>query len=143
MSWSELFLAVIAAATLLMALVQVGAIVFLARMARQAQDVDARDLGVPELVREHIARPWVREGLRLQRRHGVVDVVGPGTPLCEPGNPESVADAIEDAIRLPIHTVAKALCQRQRCHAMFTAERMVAQWMSLYGTVAAREDAAA
>jgi glycosyltransferase involved in cell wall biosynthesis len=74
---------------------------------------------------------------------GVVDVVGPGTPLCEPGNPESVADAIEDAIRLPIHTVAKALCQRQRCHAMFTAERMVAQWMSLYGTVAAREDAAA
>ncbi len=37
MSWSETFLAVIAAATLIMALIQVGAIVAAARIARQAQ----------------------------------------------------------------------------------------------------------
>ena len=37
MSWSEIFLAVIAAATFVMALIQVGAIVFLARVASQAQ----------------------------------------------------------------------------------------------------------
>jgi len=36
-SWSEVFLAAIAAATLIMALVQVGAIVVLARTAREAQ----------------------------------------------------------------------------------------------------------
>jgi hypothetical protein len=35
--WTEVFLGVIAAATLLMALVQVGAIIALARVARQAQ----------------------------------------------------------------------------------------------------------
>ena len=53
MSWSELFLAVIAAATLLMALVQVGAIVFLARMARQAQQTMA---GVQQEIRPLMAR---------------------------------------------------------------------------------------
>lgn len=37
MSWSETFLAVIAAATLIMALIQIGAIVAAARIARQAQ----------------------------------------------------------------------------------------------------------
>ena len=37
MSWSEAFLGVIAAATLIMALIQVGAIVALARAAREAQ----------------------------------------------------------------------------------------------------------
>jgi hypothetical protein len=36
-SWSETFLAVIAAATLIMALIQIGAIVAAARIARQAQ----------------------------------------------------------------------------------------------------------
>lgn len=37
MSWSEVFLAVIALATLVMAVIQVGAIVAAARIARQAQ----------------------------------------------------------------------------------------------------------
>ena len=37
MSWSEVFLGVIALATLVMALIQVGAIVALTRVARQAQ----------------------------------------------------------------------------------------------------------
>ena len=37
MSWSEIFLAVIAVATLIMALIQVGAIVAAARIARDAQ----------------------------------------------------------------------------------------------------------
>lgn len=53
MSWSELFLAVIAVATLLMALVQVGAIVFLARMARQAQQTMT---SVQQEIRPLIAR---------------------------------------------------------------------------------------
>ena len=37
MSWSEIFLAVIATATLVMALIQVGAIVAVSRVARDAQ----------------------------------------------------------------------------------------------------------
>ena len=37
--WSDLFLGVIAVATLVMALIQVGAILAMARMARQAQEV--------------------------------------------------------------------------------------------------------
>lgn len=37
MSWSEVFLAVIALATLIMAVIQIGAIVAAARIARQAQ----------------------------------------------------------------------------------------------------------
>ena len=53
MSWSELFLAVIAVATLLMALVQVGAFVFLARMARQAQQTMT---SVQQEIRPLIAR---------------------------------------------------------------------------------------
>jgi hypothetical protein len=40
-SWSETFLAAIAAATLLMALIQVGAIVAILRVARQAQETMA------------------------------------------------------------------------------------------------------
>jgi hypothetical protein len=36
--WTNVFLAVIAAATLIMALIQVGAIVMMAKVARQAQD---------------------------------------------------------------------------------------------------------
>jgi hypothetical protein len=39
--WSDLFLGVIAVATLVMALIQVGAIVAMARMARQAQQAMA------------------------------------------------------------------------------------------------------
>ena len=39
MSWSETFLGVVAAATLIMALIQVGAIVVAVRLARQAQQI--------------------------------------------------------------------------------------------------------
>jgi hypothetical protein len=39
--WSGLFLAIIAVATLVMALIQVGAIIAVLRLARQAQDVAA------------------------------------------------------------------------------------------------------
>lgn len=51
--WSELFLGIIAVATLLMALIQVGAIVALARLTRQAQQTLA---SVQHEIRPLIAR---------------------------------------------------------------------------------------
>lgn len=51
--WSDLFLGVIAVATLVMALIQVGAIIAMARMARQAQQVMAT---VQQEVKPLIAR---------------------------------------------------------------------------------------
>lgn len=51
--WSQVFLGVIAVATLVMALIQVGAIVFAARLARQVQQLAA---SVQEDIRPLIAR---------------------------------------------------------------------------------------
>lgn len=51
--WSEIFLGVIAAATLVMALIQVGAIVFAARLGRQMQQLATT---VQEDIRPLIAR---------------------------------------------------------------------------------------
>ena len=51
--WSEIFLGVIAAATLLMALIQVGAIVFAARLGRQVQQLAT---SVQQDIRPLIAR---------------------------------------------------------------------------------------
>ena len=51
--WSEVFLGVIAAATLVMALIQVGAIVFAARLGRQMQQLATT---VQEDIRPLIAR---------------------------------------------------------------------------------------
>jgi hypothetical protein len=51
--WSDLFLGIIALATLVMALIQVGAIIAMARMARQAQQVMAT---VQQEVKPLIAR---------------------------------------------------------------------------------------
>ena len=53
MSWNDIFLGVIAVATLVMALIQVGAIVFAARLAAQVQQLAA---SVQQDIRPLIAR---------------------------------------------------------------------------------------
>ena len=71
--WPQLFLGVIAAATLVMALLQVGAVVAAARMARQAQDALGKAQQAIVTAQETITS--VREEIRplIAKAHAIVD----------------------------------------------------------------------
>lgn len=71
--WSQLFLGVIAAATLLMAIVQVGIIVVAARVARQAQEAAAKAQQTMAAAQQAIAS--VREEVQplIAKAHAIAD----------------------------------------------------------------------
>ena len=71
--WGQLFLGVIAGATLLMAIIQVGAIVFAAKLARQAQDAVGKAQQTMATAQQAIVS--VREEIQplIAKAHAIAD----------------------------------------------------------------------
>lgn len=74
---------------------------------------------------------------------GVIDVVGNAGELCVCKDPRSVADGLDAMLASPYERAARASRLMRRAHGHFTAEHMVARWMSFYGSQAVSKEKAA
>lgn len=74
---------------------------------------------------------------------GVIDVIGNAEELCVCKSPESVASRLQHLLINPFERAAGASRLMRRARAKFTAEHMVARWMSLYGSEAVTKEKAA
>jgi glycosyltransferase involved in cell wall biosynthesis len=74
---------------------------------------------------------------------GVIDVIGNADELCVCKDPASVADRLQTMLTNPFERAARALRMMRRAHNQFTAEHMVARWLSLYGPSVMQQEKAA
>lgn len=63
---------------------------------------------------------------------GVTDVLNEAEGICPCGDAQAVATVLSSTIRHPERTAARTARLKARCHELFTADRMVAKWTSLY-----------